>query len=112
VLDEIDYLAGIVTDRDLALRGYGRGLTGDVPVAEVMSRDLAVATPRTDVEDAIDILRSRAVRRLPVVDHGGRALGVVALDDLARHLSREVDALLVTPGVQAMRPPAAQADTS
>jgi signal-transduction protein with cAMP-binding, CBS, and nucleotidyltransferase domain len=96
VIDGIGYLAGIVTDRDVAVRGVGHGLSADVAVERIMSRDVATVLTQADVADAAAIMAKRRVRRLPVVDEDDTPHGVVALDDLVRHLGRETDALVDT----------------
>ena len=101
VLDQVGYLAGIVTDRDLALRGLGDGRSPDVIVELVMSRDVATVSIHADVADAAAIMAKRVVRRLPVVDEQDVPHGVVARDDLVRHLGHEADALADTVVLQA-----------
>jgi CBS domain-containing protein len=75
-------LAGLVTDRDIAVRVLAQGRDPrEVPVSEIASRDVAVIGPRDDTEDAARLIASRAVRRVPVVEDGV-AIGVVSLGDL------------------------------
>ena len=101
VIDKIGYLAGIVTDRDLAVRGLGGGRSADVPVDQVMTRDVATVSIHADVSDAASMMAKRTVRRIPVVDEHDRAHGMVTLDDLVRHLGTEADALSDTILMQA-----------
>ena len=96
VVDDIGYLAGIVTDRDVAVRGVGEGRSGDVAVEQIMSRSVATIPLHADVSDAAAIMAKRSVRRLPVVDEDDTPHGMVALDDLVRHLGREADAVADT----------------
>lgn len=103
VLDQIGYLAGIVTDRDVAVRGMGEGRSADVTVEPVMSRDVATVSLRTDVSDAVSIMAKHVVRRLPVVDEDDRPHGVVTFDDVVRHLGTETDALADMVIMQASR---------
>jgi CBS domain-containing protein len=103
VVDAVGYLAGIVTDRDLAVRGLGESRSADVAVELVMSRDVATVSLHTDVSDAASIMAKRAVRRLPVVDEQGHPHGMVALDDLMRQLGTAVDAVADTVIMQAAR---------
>jgi signal-transduction protein with cAMP-binding, CBS, and nucleotidyltransferase domain len=93
VIDAIGYLAGIVTDRDLAVRGLARGLSPDAEVDRVMTRDVATVALHTDVSDAGALMARRMVRRLPVVDEQLHVCGIVALDDLLRHLGSDADRL-------------------
>jgi len=100
VIDRVGYLAGIVTDRDLAVRGLGEGRSADVPVEQVMTRDVARISLHGDVADAASVMAKRTVRRLPVVDEQDRPHGMVTLDDLVRHLGIEADAIADTVMVQ------------
>jgi CBS domain-containing protein len=91
VIDEVGEVAGIVTDRDIVLRGVAQGRSGDVPVETLMTRNVATVDPRADVGDAAATMMKRGVRRLPVVDESGHAHGVVTLDDLVRNMGRQAD---------------------
>ncbi len=94
VVDNVGYLTGIVTDRDLALKGAGRGRSPDVTVDTVMTRDVASVTPASDISEASAIMQKRGVRRVPVVDDMGVIHGMVAFDDLFRNLGHEADDLV------------------
>jgi CBS domain-containing protein len=91
VIDNIGYLTGIVTDRDIALRGPGSGRSADVPVSAIMSRDVAAVSPQSDANEALAVMQKRGVRRVPVVDDMGRVHGVVSVDDVIRELTHEAD---------------------
>ncbi|MEX5637964.1 CBS domain-containing protein [Parafrankia sp. FMc2] len=68
-------LGGIVTDRDIALRVVAEAKDpSTTPVREACSPDLTTVEPDTSIEDAVALIRAKAVRRLPVVE-GGRAAG-------------------------------------
>jgi signal-transduction protein with cAMP-binding, CBS, and nucleotidyltransferase domain len=104
VIDQIGYLAGIVTDRDLAVRGLGEGRSADVAVEQVMTPDVATVLIRADVADAAAIMAKRSVRRLPVVDEHDQPHGMVTLDDLVRHLGVEANTLADTVIFQTVNP--------
>lgn len=93
VVDNVGEIAGIVTDRDIALRGVARGRSADIPVEELMTRDVASVDPRADVASAAATMIKRRVRRVPVVDEMGHAHGLVAYDDILRTLWRQGDEL-------------------
>jgi CBS domain-containing protein len=93
VVDATAGVEGIVTDRDLAVRVVGQQRSADITVAEVMTRDVATVSPRADATEAAAIMMKRRVRRLPVTDDHGVLHGVIALDDLIRHLGYEANAL-------------------
>jgi len=76
-------VAGIVTDRDVTVRVVAAGQGPDTPVQQACSgEDLATVAPDTSIEQAVQLMRSKAVRRLPVVE-GGRPVGIVSIGDLA-----------------------------
>ena len=83
VVDEGDQLRGLVTDRDIVVRGMASGLDSSSPIAEVCSPDPVTVSPDAPVEEAIKLMSQQAIRRIPVVD-GGRAVGIVAIGDLAQ----------------------------
>jgi uncharacterized protein (DUF2267 family) len=75
-------VAGIVTDRDLAIRALARGLDPRSPaVGEVMTPDVVTLRPTDSQRDAVRLMQERNCRRIPLVD-GGRVVGMVSLDDL------------------------------
>jgi CBS domain-containing protein len=79
---------GIVTDRDLAISVMAPRLNPDsVTAGQIMSRGLIVVSENDDVSVALDEMRRSGVRRLPVIDDGGRLTGVVALDDVMGYLA-------------------------
>jgi CBS domain-containing protein len=77
-------LQGIVTDRDLVVRASAQGLveSRSTTLGQVCSTDPAVVTPDDDADHAVELMRDRAVRRIPVVD-AGALVGVATLGDLA-----------------------------
>jgi CBS domain-containing protein len=78
-----DTICGLVTDRDIVVRvlAEGRDPIG-TQLAEVCSRDLVTVAPDDDLTAAGDLMRERAVRRIPVVE-GDRVVGIVSIGDLA-----------------------------
>jgi CBS domain-containing protein len=75
-------VVGIVTDRDLVVRGLAEGLGLDATVKQVASEQLVTVGPSDPVETAVEVMRSAAVRRVPVMD-GDTAVGIVSIGDLA-----------------------------
>lgn len=73
---------GIVTDRDLVVRGLAEGLGLEAMVGEVASEELVAVGPDVPVEAAAEMMRSAAVRCIPVVD-GDVAVGILSIADLA-----------------------------
>jgi CBS domain-containing protein len=82
-------LIGMITDRDIAVRGVAKGNGPDTPVRELMSGDLVVARVDDDVEEAARKMGEAQVRRLPVIDQEERLCGIVSLGDLSREADDE-----------------------
>ena len=78
-----DQLCGLVTDRDIVVRGLADGRDPrTTEVDAICTHDLITLAPDDTVDDALDKMGVHAVRRLPVVE-GGRAIGVVSLGDIS-----------------------------
>jgi CBS domain-containing protein len=76
-------VAGIVTDRDIAIRAVAEGRDPNTTTVEdIFSRDLAAAAPTDTIQEALELMKGLNVRRLPVVE-GDLAIGVVSLGDLS-----------------------------
>lgn len=103
VLDELGYLAGIVTDRDVATRGVAEGRSALAPVELVMTRDVATVSPSSDVRTAQTTMEKRGVRRLPVTDEMWRPHGMISIDDIVRSIGHELDAVADTVSAQTIR---------
>lgn len=85
VLDANDYVAGVVTDRDLAIAFANAGEPWDqLTAGRAMTGPAHTCLPTDSVADALQTMSHFRVRRLPVVDRQGRLLGVISLDDIAR----------------------------
>lgn len=75
---------GIVTDRDIAIRAVAeRRDPWNTRVGDITSEDVVSLSPEDAVNDAIELMRRHAVRRLPVVE-GGKPVGIVSIGDLAQ----------------------------
>jgi CBS domain-containing protein len=78
-------LEGILTDRDILLRVVVEGRSpAEVTVREVMSSNLFSCKEDDQVDSVLAQMRERQIRRMPVYDDSGRAVGVVTLSDLAK----------------------------
>jgi CBS domain-containing protein len=75
-------LVGVVTDRDLVIRGLAGKHPGSASVMEVLSDDVQTISPHLSVDEAVTRMAANQIRRLPVVDNG-ELKGVVSLGDLA-----------------------------
>ena len=83
---------GVITDRDITLRIVADDKPSTTPVTEAYSAgELATIGPDTSIDQAVQLMRSKAVRRLPVVEND-RAVGIVSIGDLA--MERDDDSAL------------------
>jgi len=98
---ENDRLIGMITDRDIAVRGVAKGYGPETPVRELMTNDLVILSIDDNVEDAAAKMSSSQVRRLPVVDQDERLCGIVSLGDL----SRESDSDCATEALEGVSQP-------
>ena len=82
---EGDELAGMITDRDIVIRAIARGKDPrGMPVREVSTRDVVAIRGDEDLSEALELMASHQVRRLPVVDESNHLVGVLAQADVAR----------------------------
>lgn len=78
---------GIITDRDICMAGRFAGKSlWEIPVRDVMSRPVETVHQNDPVETADRLMRTRRVRRLPVVNDSNDLVGLLSLDDLAREV--------------------------
>jgi CBS domain-containing protein len=84
VVTEGASLAGVVTDRDIVVRAVADGRDpASTTVGDVASRDLVMIGQDASPQQAAQVMRERAVRRLLVCDNDRRLVGVVSIGDLA-----------------------------
>ncbi len=82
---------GIVTDRDILIETVAEDLSAKtLSVEDIMVSDLATACEDDDLFDTIRLMRSKGVRRMPIVDRRGALVGLLALDDVLEFLSQEI----------------------
>ena len=86
---EGDRLIGMITDRDIAVRGVAKGHGPDTPVRELMTNDIVSVRIDDDCEEAASRMSEAQVRRLPVIDEQERLCGIVSLGDLSRETEEE-----------------------
>lgn len=89
IIDSAGTMQGILTERDLMTRVLAKGLPADTTtVAQVMTRQPQCVGPEVKVADAVLVMIERGFRHLPIVEPGGRVLGVFsARDALPRELN-------------------------
>jgi len=87
IVDGDGRLAGVVTDRDVALRIVAEGKDpGSTRVADIASQNVVTVDPQQDVDEALRLMAEHQVRRLPVVEEDGKLVGILAQADVARHV--------------------------
>jgi CBS domain-containing protein len=80
---EHNQICGIVTDRDIVVRLVAEAQDpATTTLADLCSHALVTVRPTDSIEEAVRLMRSHTIRRLPVVE-GGQAVGIVSLGDLA-----------------------------
>lgn len=105
VLEE-NQLVGTITDRDITVRATATGASPDeIPVGNIMSRGVIFGYEDDDAQSAAATMEEKQVRRLLVLDHGDKCVGVVSIGDLAlrgsdQALSGEVLQGVSQPGAQ------------
>ena len=78
-------LVGVITDRDITITVVAEGKDPQTTrVTEIASRDLVTVDPQQDLDEALRLMASHQVRRLPVVEEDGRLVGILAQADVAR----------------------------
>lgn len=78
-----DRLVGMITDRDIAIRGMAEGLGPSDQVEMVMTREVRYCFDDDEVEDVLQNMGDLQLRRLPVLSRDKRLVGIVSLSDLA-----------------------------
>lgn len=85
VVNDEGKLVGVVTDRDVCMAAYTQGRSLDtILVNAAMSRHVVAVHSGQAVEDLEQLMADHKIRRIPVIDHAGRPIGIVSLGDVAR----------------------------
>jgi CBS domain-containing protein len=91
-----DRLVGMVTDRDIVVRGLTANRDcREVTAEDVMSKPIIYARTDEDVEDALHIMEKNHIRRLPVIDENKRLAGMLSLGDISAKAGRDLTAEVV-----------------
>ena len=86
-------LFGMVTDRYITVRAVAADRAGgSTAVREVMSEGLYTCYADDSMEDAARLMAEHKLRRIPVIDHDEKLVGIVALADIARSGGRGAEA--------------------
>lgn len=76
-------LVGMITDRDIAVRAVAEGMSLKTPIREIMSLEVKYCFEDAELDEVAQNMADIKVRRLPVVNHGKRLVGILSLGDLA-----------------------------
>ena len=82
-------LVGMITDRDIAVRGVGEGCSPDARVGDVMSQEVCYCYDDAETDEVLENMSQIQVRRMPVVNRDKRLVGIVSLGDLDREEPEE-----------------------
>jgi CBS domain-containing protein len=83
IVIEHNQVCGMVTDRDIVVRTVAEARDpATTTLADLCSHPFVTVTPTDRIEQAVQLMRSKAIRRVPVVE-GGQPVGIVSLGDLA-----------------------------
>lgn len=88
---ENDRLVGMVTDRDIVIRGLAAG--GDcaqLMARDVMTKPIVYCRADEDIEDSLRVMEKNQIRRLPVIDANKRMVGILSLSDIAAKTGRDL----------------------
>lgn len=75
-------LLGIVTDRDIVIRGIASQVSLDSPVSQILTSEMITGTKDMSIEDAAELMSKHQIRRLPILEND-QLLGIVSLGDIA-----------------------------
>lgn len=101
-------LLGMLTDRDIVVRGLANGMDPDEACAsDVMTDDVQYCTADQDAAEVLRVMGDKQVRRLPVVDEDRNLIGIVSLGDLALRQPGHIDQ-----AVREISEPGSPSDTS
>jgi len=97
-----DRLVGMITDRDIAVRGIADGKGPDTKVRDVMTDEVMYCFDDDGIQQVCQNMAEIQVRRLPVVSRDKRLVGIVSLSDLAKKEANAAKALrgIARPGEQ------------
>lgn len=100
VIDDERRPIGVITDRDIAMAAYTRGVAlRDALIGSAMSQKVITARPDTRLGELESLMQAEQVRRVPVIEPNGTLVGIVTLGDLARTAQAGPLGIPAIPGV-------------
>jgi CBS domain-containing protein len=100
LIDADSSLIGIVTDRDIVVKAVAGGHGLDTPLSECMTPDPDSVPKDIPIEQALHVMNTRQIRRLPVVEFG-RLIGMISLGDIAKSRTPGAETLKTLESVSA-----------
>lgn len=95
-IGENDKLVGMVTDRDITVRGFADNRDmSKLTARDVMSKKIIYCTEDEDIEDAVHLMEEKQVRRLPVINAQKRMVGMLSLGDVSHAVGQSLSGELV-----------------
>lgn len=89
-------LAGVITDRDIAIRIVAKGKnSADAKAIDCMTTPCVAVGPDTSLDDCCEVMETNKIRRVPVVDDKGGVVGIVSLADVVRNAAAATTAAVV-----------------
>jgi CBS domain-containing protein len=85
---ENEQIIGVITDRDIVVRGVAEKRPGSTKVSDIMSEDLFTGSPEMSVQEAAELMAEKQIRRLPIVENN-KLVGIISLGDIS--LNKESD---------------------
>jgi len=92
-IGENDRLVGMVTDRDIAVRGVAKGKDiSKLTAKDIMTKSVIWCRDSESMDDAARIMEKKRIRRLPVIDDHKRMVGMLSLGDISHAASQRLSA--------------------
>jgi CBS domain-containing protein len=91
VVDSAGRLEGILTDRDIVVRGVAHDRAHELRIEDVMTDDVSAVTEDEPLTSVLDLMGRKQVRRVPVVDRDDRLLGIISMADIANRADYDED---------------------
>ncbi|MFZ2959197.1 MAG: nucleotidyltransferase family protein [Candidatus Ozemobacteraceae bacterium] len=98
VVDADKKLIGVVTDGDIR-RGILRGISLDMPVSRIMNKRCSTVRPETGREEVLRLMKTKALRQIPIVNEVGKLFGLHLIDDLLTGHLKENQVILMAGGM-------------
>ena len=91
---ENDRLIGMVTDRDVAVRAIAKGVS-KLTARDIMTKGIVWCRADSSAQEAVHLMETKKVRRLPVIDENKRMIGMLSLGDISHAASQRTSAELM-----------------